>query len=644
MHYLIRLACLPAILLATDICRAELPVNGLTDAEQRSGWELAFDGKTTDGWRNYKQDDIGDGWVVKDGTLSRVSKGAGDIITKKKYKFFEISLEYNISKGGNSGLMFHVAETEARPWQTGPEVQIQDNVDGHDAQKAGWLYQMYKPLKPAWAKNFEKLAGISTPDETDATRPAGQWNNLYLRISPTQCEVAMNGVSYYKFTLGDDSWNKLVAASKFAKYENFGKAGEGHICLQDHGNLVSFRNIKIRELSDEGLPPEPTDEKLALKGRLAYPHLQWEGFDGVDAQGKIRELRPMEMTHGNDGSGRVFVATQRGVIHVFKNDPSVKKTKIFLDLTEKVRDWKNPGANEEGLLGLAFHPDYKTNGEFFVYYTAEEGPKKSIVSRFRVSKEDANRADPESEEVLMKINQPFANHNGGSILFGKDGYLYIGLGDGGGRNDPFANGQNLGEWMGSVLRIDIDKKQGDKNYSIPSDNPFVNRKGAKPEIFAYGFRNTWRMSADPKTGAIWISDVGQDLWEEIDILKRGGNYGWSSRESTHAFGNIDASKADTLVEPIWEYDHQIGKSITGGCVYRSSRLPELAGAYLYADYVTGRVWALQYDVDAGKVVKNSSIASSGIPVVAFGQDAQGEVYYMIGSVQGKSIFRFERSE
>ena len=143
---------------------------------------------------------------------------------------------------------------------------------------------------------------------------------------------------------------------------------------------------------------------------------------------------------------------------------------------------------------------------------------------------------------------------------------------------------------------------------------------------------------------IWVSDVGQDLWEEIDILKRGGNYGWSSRESTHAFGNIDVSKADELVEPIWEYDHQIGKSITGGHIYRSSRLPELEGAYLYADYVTGRVWALQYDAEAGKVVKNSSIASSGIPVVAFGQDDQGEVYYMIGSVQGKCIFRFERSE
>ena len=645
MRYLIRLIGIPALLLATGFCRAELPVNGLTVAEQRSGWKLAFDGQTTDGWRNYKKDGIGEGWVVKDGALTRAEKGAGDIVSKDKYKYFEISLEYNISKGGNSGLMFHVAEGAGAPWHTGPEVQIQDNVDGHDPQKAGWLYQMYKPTKPAWAKNFEKLAGISTPDETDATRPPGQWNNLYLRIAPKQCEVAMNGVSYFKFDMGDENWNKLVAASKFSKFENFGKAGEGHICLQDHGNLVAFRNIKIRELSDEGLPPEPQDDKLALQGTLAYPKLKWAGFEGIDDAGKIRELRPMELTHANDGSGRVFVATQRGVIHVFENDPSVEKTKIFLDLTEKVHDWKSPGSNEEGLLGLAFHPNYKQNGEFFVYYTsADIKSRKSIVSRFHVSKDDADKADQSSEEVVMTIGQPFANHNGGSIVFGKDGYLYIALGDGGGRNDPFANGQNLGERMGSILRIDINKKDSGKNYAIPADNPFKNREGARPEIYAYGFRNIWRMTTDPETGTIWASDVGQDLWEEIDIVKAGGNYGWSSRESTHAFGNIDALEIDELVEPVWEYDHQIGKSITGGHVYRSSRLPELAGAYLYADYVTGRVWALQYDADAGKVVKNSSIASSGIPVVAFGQDDQGEVYYMIGSVRGECIYRFDRTE
>ena len=151
MRYLMRLVCLPVFLLAIDVCQAEVPVNGLTDAEQRSGWELAFDGKTTAGWRNYKKDGISDGWVVKDGALTRAENGAGDIITKKKYKYFEISLEYNISKGGNSGLMFHVAETAGPPWHTGPEVQIQDNVDGHDPQKAGWLYQLYEPGKPAWA-------------------------------------------------------------------------------------------------------------------------------------------------------------------------------------------------------------------------------------------------------------------------------------------------------------------------------------------------------------------------------------------------------------------------------------------------------------------------------------------------------------
>ncbi len=623
-------------------CLAGVPMNGLTEAEKRGGWKLLFDGKTTNGWRNYRKDGIGDGWVVEDGVLSRAKGGAGDIITTDQFKYFELSIEYRISKGGNSGIMFHVTEEGGASYHTGPEIQIQDNVDGHDPQKAGWLYQLYQPTKPEWAKKFESQVGFKGIEMDDATRPVGEWNHVYLRISPKQCETAMNGVSYYYFRVGDEEWNKRVAKSKFARWDGFGKAGKGHICLQDHGNLVSFRNIKLRVLGDDGSVADPIDGKLPLKGVPAFPDLKWEGWSAVSEEGKVKPIRPMILTHANDDSNRVFVASQIGMLHVFKNDSAVTKAKLFLDLRSKVQDWAKD--NEEGLLGMALHPNYKENGEVYLYYSSSREPRTSIVSRFRTSKDDPNRADADSEEIIMKIPQPFSNHNGGSIAFGHDGYLYIALGDGGGRNDPVQHGQNLKTWMGSVLRIDVNKKEGGRNYAIPDDNPFKDRDDAKPEIFAFGFRNIWRLSVDRKTGTLWVGDVGQDLWEEINIVKPGGNYGWSIRESTHAFNNNPATNKEQPIEPIWEYDHQVGKSITGGIVYRGSRLPELHGKYLYADFVTGKIWALQYDEVAGKVVKNLGIVSGGIPVLAFGEDEAGEVYYLMESATGRGIYKFERTK
>jgi hypothetical protein len=216
-------------LLAGQLLAADGALNTLTDDEAKAGWKLLFDGKTTDGWRNYKKEEVGPGWKIADGALSRVDKGAGDIITKDQYRAFELQLDFNISPGGNSGVMYHVRETEGPPWQTGPEIQIQDNVGGHDPQKCGWLYQLY-------------------PSETDATKPAGEWNTLRVVISPKKCEHFMNGVKYCEYVKGSDDWNAKVAASKFSKFPNFGKFDSGFICLQDHGNLVSYRNIKIRVL------------------------------------------------------------------------------------------------------------------------------------------------------------------------------------------------------------------------------------------------------------------------------------------------------------------------------------------------------------------------------------------------------------
>ena len=622
-----------------QVCPADLPLNGLTEAEKRGGWKLLFDGSTTDGWRNYRSETISDGWVVKDGVLDRISKGAGDIVTKDQYEYFELSLEYRISKGGNSGLMFHVTEQSDRPWHSGPEVQIQDNADGHDAQKAGWLYQLYKPVKPAWATKFENQVGFKGIDMDDATRPAGEWNHIYLRVSPVQCEVAVNGVSYYYFHIGNDDWNERVAASKFAKFEGFGKAGKGHICLQDHGNEVAFRNLKIRELSSEGKVTDPVDGQLPLQGVLAFPELTWEGYEGVDENGRITNFRPMAMTHAGDGSNRFFVGTQRGAIYVVPKDANDSQAKLFLDIRDKVHNWNKD--NEEGLLGMAFHPEYKTNGLFYVYYSSAAEPRVSIVSRFNVYTDNPNLADSTSEQIVMKIPQPFSNHNGGSIAFGPDGYLYIALGDGGGRNDPLGHGQNLSTLMGSILRIDVNNPQDERNYSIPQDNPFVQREGAQPEIYAYGFRNVWRMTFDRQTGDLWAADVGQDFWEEINVVRKGGNYGWSVREASYPFNNKPQHVPDEPLAPVWEYDHQIGKSITGGYVYRGTRLPELQGRYVYADFISGRIWALQYDASAGRVTSNMGIASTGFPVLAFGEDEAGELYYSVETVNGKGIYRFE---
>jgi len=543
----------------------------------------------------------------------------------------ELSLDYNISKGGNSGLMFHVTEDNPAPWQSGPEVQIQDNVDGHDPQKAGWLYQMFQPYPMRWAGETEI---------PDATRGPGEWNQLFLRISPRGCEVSMNGVVYYQFKLGDKRWDELVEKSKFSKFPGFGKAGEGYICLQDHGNLVSFRNIKIRELADDGAISPPVDGKLKLKPTLAFPKLKWENWIPVDEDGTVnRPRRTLELTYAPGDSKRLYVLDQGGTIYTFENDPNVELAKVFLDIEDRVSKWNSPGGNEQGLLGLAMHPKFQENGQFFVCYTKPK-THESVISRFKVSAGDKLKADPNSEEVLMVVPQPYQNHNGGAIEFGNDGYLYIAFGDGGARNDPKANGQNRSQLLGSILRIDVDQKSENAAYKVPADNPFVGVEGVRPEIYAYGFRNPWRIAFDRKTGKLWCADVGQDLWEEVNVVSKGGNYGWSVREGAYTFGNrTPEADSANAIDPVWAYDHSVGKSITGGRVYRSDRLKELEGKYLYADYVSGGVWALTLEDGAREAIRNEEVVAGGLPVLAFGQDAQGEVYVMIDSGKGESILK-----
>ncbi|MBL9125580.1 MAG: PQQ-dependent sugar dehydrogenase, partial [Planctomycetaceae bacterium] len=370
----------------------------------------------------------------------------------------------------------------------------------------------------------------------------------------------------------------------------------------------------------------------------------WPGWTSGEETGVVTPLRPILVSNAGDGSNRVFIPTQQGVIYVLANDQQAKSAEVFLDISDRVA--YDDKTNEEGFLGLAFHPKFRENGEFFVYYTNEAKKHQNVVARFRADSAARTKGDPKSEEILLVMDKPFWNHDGGTIAFGPDGYLYIAVGDGGLANDPYGNGQNLSTLLGKILRIDVDHKQGDLAYAIPQDNPFVGQKGARGEIWAYGLRNVWRLAFDAQTGVLWAGDVGQDYWEEIDLIVKGGNYGWNIREGFHPFvkkGGTPPAKDEKrpdLVDPIFDYHHDLGKSITGGVVYRGKKVPELVGAYLYADYVAGRLWALWYDAAQKKVVANREIPlPKSIPVMSFGEDEQGEVYFTTYSAEGEGVYR-----
>jgi glucose/arabinose dehydrogenase len=344
------------------------------------------------------------------------------------------------------------------------------------------------------------------------------------------------------------------------------------------------------------------------------------------AFGQLEFHRPVQVTHAGDN--RLFVVEQNGRIQVFENSSDHGTPDVFLDIRSKVRRKDN----EEGLLSLAFHPRYPANGFFYVYYSAS-GPRRGILSRFKVSADDPNRAEPDSERVILEVDQPYGNHNGATVLFGPDGYLYMSLGDGGSAFDPQDNGQNLSTLLGSILRIDVDREQDDHAYAIPSDNPFVDRPDARGEIWAYGLRNVWRMSFDRETGDLWAGDVGQNTWEEIDLITRGGNYGWRIREAAHPFK--DGTPPDPMIDPVIEYPQRRGKgrsmelvgmSITGGYVYRGRSQPPLAGLYLYADYVTGRIWAMRYENDGVAAHRRVFDGPPRVYISSFGEDADGELY------------------
>lgn len=364
---------------------------------------------------------------------------------------------------------------------------------------------------------------------------------------------------------------------------------------------------------------------LLSSGFIAGPAQTENGmFRVVESFPKLSFDRPLDLQSGRDGSNRLFVAEQTGKIHVFENSPLVAVSSVFLDLSDKITRSDIRGG-EEGLLGMAFHPGYETNGYLFVDYTADS-PRRTVVSRFSVDADNPNIADPSSEKFILQVAQPYSNHNGGQLAFGPDGYLYIAMGDGGGAGDPLGNAQNRSTLLGAILRIDVDATDPGLNYSIPEDNPFAgNSLGYREEIYAYGLRNPWRFSFDNATGDLWTADVGQNAIEEIDIIEAGGNYGWNIKEGTSCYSPSTGCNSTGLIDPVFEYDHTLGRSITGGFVYRGQSTPALAGLYVYADYISGRIWSLNYS--GGIVFENRELFDTNLFISSFGIDDQNELYF-----------------
>jgi len=332
---------------------------------------------------------------------------------------------------------------------------------------------------------------------------------------------------------------------------------------------------------------------------------------------------PVGIHHADDGTDRLFVLEQPGTIKVFDNNPDTDQVDIFLDIESLVE--QDGGYTEEGLLGLAFHPNFTENGYFYVNYT-DYSPKRNVIARYSVSDSNPNQADYSSSLIILEVNQPYTNHNGGQMGFGPDdGYLYISFGDGGSAGDPQGNGQNLQTLLGTIVRIDVDNVTNGQNYSIPADNPFLAPLAARDEIYAYGLRNMWRFSWDSVTGLLWGADVGQYNWEEIDIIYPGLNYGWNTMEGSHCYPEGSNCSTAGFELPIYEYPLYVDGvcSVTGGFVYRGSNMPSLYGKYIYGDWCTGDIWALNYSGDGNSV--NESLLQSGINIASFGLDQNNEL-------------------
>jgi quinoprotein glucose dehydrogenase len=348
--------------------------------------------------------------------------------------------------------------------------------------------------------------------------------------------------------------------------------------------------------------------------------------------------KPISLQIPDDGTGRRFLVEQTGKIRILPAGEAAATDSLFLDMTSVMSVEKD---FEEGLLGLAFHPQYKENGRFYLTFSRQR-PKRLVLAEYTVLKADPNVADPASERILLEVQQPEWNHNSGNIFFdSRDGMFFLCVGDGGMKNGVHLLSQKLTSWCGKVLRIDVDSRTASLPYGIPSDNPFVGTPNAAPEIWAYGFRNPWGAAVDPETGLFYLADVGQDLYEEINVVERGGNYGWNFREASHVFPGretlmaalgqkADPPKEAVLLDPIHEYSRADGLSITGGFVYRGKAIPALQGHFVYGDWRFGNLWALKYDAADNSVVnhlieKPADVANPTTQPTGFFPDENGEI-------------------
>lgn len=341
---------------------------------------------------------------------------------------------------------------------------------------------------------------------------------------------------------------------------------------------------------------------------------------------EVNQLVGMYQAPGNQSDW--YLLKQNGL--VYKINQSSSRLNVFLDISRRV----NSGG-EKGLLGLAFHPFYRKNGFLFVYYTTNN--LVSRISRFSTHNPKSGIVNINTEKIILEVDQPESNHNGGQIAFGHDGYLYISLGDGGGAGDrhgKIGNAQNTATLPGSIIRLDIDTTN---KYKIPPGNPLVNKRG-RSEIYAWGIRNAWRMSFDQKTGLLWAADVGQDKWEEINLIRRGGNYGWRIKEASHCYNPPRNCSSKNLIDPIYEYSHQDGRSITGGYVYRGKKIPGLTGMYIFSDFFKGPLWALKKSPNGN--YQRMTIMNLDFYTSSFAQGSDGEIYILnYAGGPGEAVFK-----
>jgi quinoprotein glucose dehydrogenase len=419
-----------------------------------------------------------------------------------------------------------------------------------------------------------------------------------------------------------------------------------------------------------------TMRKIVVHSSLLFGLLPWvtvapaQSLPKIELQPVFPNLkteRPVWMSEAPDGSGRLFFVYQAGKILVVKKGSDGSDAKEFLNIEDRHPYFEN----EDGLLSIAFHPGFKTNGLFYIYYNQKNVPDqhsrplnfpfRSVISELKVSPADPDKADMASERILFEVPQPFSNHKGGELAFGPDGCLYLGLGDGGAAADPFGSGQNTATLLAKMLRIDVNTRttvgrggrKRELQYGIPSDNPFVSEPdmgdlGTRKEIYAYGLRNPWRYSWDRKTGALWAGDVGQDLWEEVDLVVKGGDYGWNVREGAHHFK--PGPPGAQYIDPVMEYthrpnlqqqglfpDHSIGLCVIGGYVYRGKKYPALDGVYVYGDYNLGTIWGFRYDYDAHQVTAHGTLLQQPKNITSFAEDLDGEIYALMQDGQIDSI-------